>query len=338
MAAVALVVVACGAAASRSGTKAKPKPVLRTAQQTAAGPATSLQAQFIAVVKKVGPAVVQIQTQEGLGSGVIFDAKGDIVTNHHVVGDYKTVRVTLANGKLYTGTVVNTFPPDDLAVVKISAPNLHPIAFAPSSRLQVGQIALAIGNPLGLRSSVTEGIVSAVRSTVAEGNGSSAAISQAVQTSAAINPGNSGGALVDLSGRLIGIPTLAVSDPQIGGAAAGIGFAIPSDTVKDIAGQIVKYGKVVNSHRAYLGVTVGDLVGGGGVYIGSVSPGGPADKAGIKAGDIVTAIAGKATPSTDALTTVVAGLKPGQTVSVDLTGQDGSKRSVKLTLGSFPGS
>jgi S1-C subfamily serine protease len=334
VAAFALAVVAAGEAASQHGGSTS------TARATSAAPAGAgaLQSQFISVVKKVAPSVVQIETQTGLGSGVIFDSKGDIVTNNHVVEGASSVRVTLASGKQYAGKVVNTFPPDDLAVVKISAPGLHPIAIARSSQLQVGQIALAVGNPLGLRSSVTEGIVSAINRTVSEGSGTNASISQAVQTSAAINPGNSGGALVDLSGRLIGIPTLAASDPQIGGAAAGIGFAIPSDTVKDIAGQIVRYGKVVNSHRAYLGVTVGDLVSGGGVYISSVSAGGPAAKAGIQAGDIVTSVAGKPTRSTDELTTALASLKPGQTVSVAVVSQTGAKRTVKLTLGSFPGS
>jgi putative serine protease PepD len=327
-AAFALAVVAAGEAASQHGGSTSAVP---------AG-AGALQSQFVSVVRKVAPSVVQIETQSGLGSGVIFDSKGDIVTNNHVVQGASSVRVTLASGKQYAGRVVNTFAPDDLAVVRISAPSLRPIAFARSSQLQVGQIALAVGNPLGLRTSVTEGIVSALNRTVSEGSGTNASIAQAVQTSAAINPGNSGGALVDLSGRLIGIPTLAASDPQIGGAAAGIGFAIPSDTVKDIAGQIVRYGKVVDSHRAYMGVTVADLVSGGGVYISSVAAGGPAAKAGIRAGDIVTSVAGKPTSSTDGLTTALASLKPGQTVSVAVVSQSGAKRTVKVKLGSFPGS
>jgi putative serine protease PepD len=326
---LALAVAAIGEAASLRGRN--------TAAAEAGSPGATLQAQFVSVVKKVGPAVVQIETQGGLGSGVIFDAKGDIVTNNHVVDGASSLTVTLANGKRYPGKVVGIFAPDDLAVVKISAANLRPIAFARSSKLEVGDIALAIGNPLGLRSSVTEGIVSALNRTVSEGTGTNAAIVQAIQTSAAINPGNSGGALVDLSGRLIGIPTLAVSDPQLGGVAAGIGFAIPSDTAKDIAGQIVKYGKVVNSHRAYLGVEVGETTQAG-AYVGTVAPGGPAAKAGLKVGDVITAIAGKPTPTTSALTTVLAGLKPGQTVKVAVVRSTGVKETLTLTLGSFPGS
>ena len=338
-AAVVAAVVGFGHDTARPATTRQPAPRSTATARAVSPPAFSLQGQFVAVVKKVRPSVVQIETSSGLGSGVIFDGKGDIVTNYHVVAGSTTVHVTLpSTGKPYTGKVIGTFPPDDLAVVKIPAQGLRPIAFARSSQLEVGDIALAVGNPLGLTSSVTEGIVSALNRTVTEGSGSNASISQAVQTSAAINPGNSGGALVDLSGRLIGIPTLAASDPQIGGAAAGIGFAIPSDTVKDIAGQIVRYGKVVNSHRAYLGVTVGDLVSGSGVYVSSVAAGGPAAKAGLKAGDVIIAVGGKPTPTTDQLTTVLAAMKPGQTVAVSILHQNGSRGSVKLTLGSFPGS
>ena len=142
-------------------------------------------------------------------------------------------------------------------MIKVSsAAGLRPAVFANSSQLRVGDIAMAIGNPLGLSSSVTQGIVSALGRSSSEGSG--VTLPNTIQTSAPINPGNSGGALADIQGRVIGVPTLAASDPQLGGAAAGIGFAIPSNTVKDIGGQIVKYGKVVNSHRAYLGIHIGD--------------------------------------------------------------------------------
>ncbi len=330
--ALSSVLAACGAAASSNGDAATTAAAATATTRAPAGsPGQTLQSQFVSIVKKVGPAVVQIQTQEGLGSGDIFDAKGDIVTNHHVVGSSSTVKVTLANGKTYQGKVLGSFAPDDLAVVKISASNLHPLQFGDSSQLKVGDITLAIGNPLGLQSSVTQGIVSALNRTVTESSGSNAAIAQAIQTSAAINPGNSGGALVDLSGQLIGIPTLAVSDPQLGGAAVGIGFAIPSNEVKNIADQIVEHGKVVNSHRAYLGVYVGDT-GGQGVYVGRVVPNTPAAKAGLTAGDVITAVAGKPTPTTTALNTVLAALKPGQTVKVTILRPNGHKGTVSVTL------
>jgi S1-C subfamily serine protease len=295
----------------------------------------ALQAQLISVVKKVAPSVVQIETSSGLGSGVVFDKKGHIVTNAHVVGTAAKVTVTLASGKRYPGSVVSSFPAGDLAVVKISAPNLRPIAVAQSSKLQVGAFALAIGNPLGLRSSVTFGIVSALHRTVSEGGGIS--IPDTIQTSAPINPGNSGGALVDVLGRLIGIPTLAATNQELGGQAPGIGFAIPSDTVKDIAGQIVAHGKVVNSHRAYMGVGVSDTVGGAGVFVTSVQAGSPAAKAGIRQGDVITSIGGTATPDVDTLSEVLAGRKPGQTAEIRLVRQSGAAETVKLTFTSSSG-
>ena len=149
------------------------------------------------------------------------------------------------------------FAPDDLAVIRVQsgAGSLHPASFGRSASVRVGEIVLAMGNPLGLTGTVTDGIVSATGRTVSEGQGSSAVLISAIQTSAAINPGNSGGALVNLAGQVIGIPTLAAADPQLGGAAAGIGFAIPSDTVTSIAGQLIATGKVTNSGRASLGIT-----------------------------------------------------------------------------------
>jgi putative serine protease PepD len=206
--------------------------------------------------------------------------------------------------------------------------------FADSSQLEVGDIAIAIGNPLGLSSSVTEGIVSALHRVSAEGNG--VTLPNTIQTSAPINPGNSGGALVDIRGHVIGIPTLAASDPQLGGAASGIGFAIPSDVVTDIAGQIVKHGHVVNSHRAFLGVTIADT-GGNGVYVSSVSQGSPAARAGIEVGDVITAVNGTPTRTSDELGAVLAQLMPGQTVKVAITRQSGGSSTVDVTLGQFPG-
>jgi putative serine protease PepD len=157
----------------------------------------------------------------------------------------------------------------------------------------------------------------------------------AIKTSAAINPGNSGGALVDITGKVIGIPTLAANDPQLGGAAAGIGFAIPGNDVLDYAHQIVAHGKVIDTHRAYLGVKIGQA--NVGVYIGTVTSGGPAAKAGLQVGDVITAVDGKATQSEDALGAALASRKPGQTVSLSITRQSGSKKTVRVTLGQFPG-
>jgi S1-C subfamily serine protease len=302
---------------------------------TARPPGSVLEQQFVRVVQRVGPSVVQIQTAQGLGSGVVLDRQGHIVTNAHVVGSARRPTVTLASGRRVPATVVGSFVPDDLAVIKIEASGLRPIATAPSKGLRVGDIVLAIGNPLGLRSSVTEGIVSALGRTVSEPNG--VTIPRAIQTSAAINPGNSGGALVDLSGRLVGIPTLAATDPRLGGQAPGIGFAIPSDVVRDIAGQLVQHGRVIDSRRAYLGVQIGDTLGGAGVYVGGVEAGGPAARAGIRVGDIIVSVAGKPTPTASELGSVLAGLDPGQRVNV-VVARGGARRTVPVTLGEYPGS
>jgi putative serine protease PepD len=303
-----------------------------TRASTASG-AAALQNAFVSVYRKVSPSVVQIETSEGLGSGIVFDGKGNIVTNAHVVGSAKTFTVTTSTGKQLKGSLVGTFTADDLAVIKVNGGGLRPASFANSSALRVGDLAMAVGNPLGLQSSVTQGIVSALGRQEPEGNG--VVLQNAIQTSAAINPGNSGGALVNIHGNVIGIPTLAAADPQLGGAASGIGFAIPSNTVKSIASQIVQHGHVVNSGRPYLGVKIGDT--GNGVYVGEVSSGSPASKAGIKAGDVIVAIDGKSTANSDALGTLLAGYKPGQTVSVKLVHQNGATTSVKVTLGEYPG-
>jgi len=246
-------------------------------------------------------------------------------------------------------TLKGAYPPDDLAVITLNTPpDLHPATFGDSTKLDVGDIVLAMGNPLGLTGSVTNGIVSAVGRTVTEppeGGNPGATLPDVLQTSAAINPGNSGGALVNLSGEVVGVPTLAALEPtaQGGGAPApGIGLAIPSAIVTDIAGQIVREGRVVNSHRAALGVgvvTVVDRDGQpGGAGVGEVEPGGPAAAAGIKPGDVITAVNGQPVNSAQQVTAVLAGLDPGKAVPVELTGAQGAHRTVTVTLGQLPGS
>lgn len=215
---------------------------------TAAGGAASLQSDYIKVVNQVAPSVVVIETSTGLGSGIVFDRNGDIVTNAHVTAGASTFIVTLADGRKLNGTLVGTAVADDLAVIHVTATNLQPAAFADSTKLVVGDIVMAVGNPLGLQSTATEGIVSALGRSVTEPGG--VALPNTIQTSAAINPGNSGGALVNLQGSVVGIPTLAASDPQMGGAAVGIGFAIPSSVVTNIANQLITYGKVINAQPA----------------------------------------------------------------------------------------
>src|SRR5436309_1257095 len=298
-----------------------------------AAAALAFQQAITAVVHELSPSVVQIQNSEGLGSGVVFDSNGDIVTNNHVVAGGGPYSVT-AGQHSYGASLVGRFPVDDLAIVRVSGAKLHPAAFADSSKLEVGDFAIAIGNPLGLRSSVTDGIVSAFRQGVSEGNG--VALPLMIQTSAAINPGNSGGALADLQGRVIGIPTFAATDPVLGGSAApGIGFAIPSNLVKNIATQIIRFGHVTNSHRAFLGIQIGDT-NGLGVYVQSVAESGPAAKAGLAAGDVIRSVNGQSTATVDDFTSVVSELKPGTTVALAIDTQRGKRKTLHLKLGEFP--
>ncbi len=299
-------------------------------------PAGELEATFVDVVNRVAPEVVQIQTDRGLGSGVVFDDQGDIVTNAHVVASAQRFRVTAARGKRFSATLVGASAADDLAVIRAENANLTAASFGRSADLKVGDIVLAIGNPLGLRSSVTEGIVSALGRTVSEPGG--ATLPNVIQTSAPINPGNSGGALVGLDGKVVGIPTLAATDPQLGGGAApGIGFAIPSDTVRDIASQLIEHGKVVNSHRAYLGVRLAGSMGSPGAVVAAVDNGGPADKAGISPGDIILSIEAQRTTGPQDVASVLASHQPGDEVSIEIRpGDGGGTKTVDVRLGTYP--
>lgn len=301
------------------------------------GGAASLQQAFVSIVAKVRPEVVEISTTTDLGSGIVFDRKGDIVTNHHVVGSATSFKVRLNDGQTLNATLVGAYAPDDLAVIHVSgAKHLSPASFGNSSALQVGDIVFAIGNPLGLASSVTEGIVSYNGREVSEGNG--VVLPSTIQTSAAINPGNSGGALVDLEGQVVGIPTLAAIDQQIGGSAApGIGFAIPSNTVKMIAEQLIKNGKVTRSGRAALGIEASDATSSAGEPIGvlvvKVTTGGAAAKAGIPPGVAITSVDGRHTTTLAALQNVLAQLSPGQKVKVTYITESGATHTVAVTLG-----
>jgi S1-C subfamily serine protease len=200
--------------------------------------AGGLQAKYTKIVQTVSPQVVEIRTSQALGSGIVYDTRGDVVTNAHVVGGATAVTVRLSDGSKRPATVVGKSTAEDLAVVRLTGAAPQPAAFTDSSKVQVGDLALAIGNPLGYASTVTEGIVSSTGRSVSEGNG--VTLNSAIQTSAAINPGNSGGALVNLKGQVIGIPTLAAIDPQLGNSAAnGIGFAIAGNTVRQVADQLI---------------------------------------------------------------------------------------------------
>ncbi|MFG3283811.1 S1C family serine protease [Streptomyces sp. NPDC048111] len=314
------------------------------AQRGGAATATaSLQSDYQRVIKDVLPSVVQIDASNSLGSGVVYDNQGHIVTNAHVVGKERAFKVsTSGSGAAVTARLVSSYPEQDLAVIKLDTvpDGLRPARFGDAAKVEMGQIVLAMGSPLGLSSSVTQGIVSATGRTVSEGSaggGTGATIANMVQTSAAINPGNSGGALVDLAGEVIGIPTLAATDPDMGGGAApGIGFAIPVSMVRTVADQIIRSGRVTDSGRAALGITGRTVVDSGyqpsGVAVVQAQAGGAAAKAGLRPGDVITKLGGTEIATITSLTEALAGDKPGQKVQVTYT-RDGAARTAEVTLG-----
>jgi S1-C subfamily serine protease len=229
--------VAVGAASSGTGQAPRPAVTASAGQAPRSG--------YADVVRQVLPSVVLISTPEGLGSGVVLDRAGNIVTNAHVAGNATSFQVQVAGDPSpRPAHLAGSYLPGDLAVIQVDDPaGLTPARFGDSARARAGDVVLAIGNPLGLSGSVTEGIISATGRAVAEpaSPGSPAAmLPDAIQTSAPINPGNSGGALVNTAGEVIGIPTLAAISPQGGAQAQGIGFAIPSNLARTIAGQLVR--------------------------------------------------------------------------------------------------
>jgi len=318
--------------------------------------ATSSDAAIERAFAIASPSVVYVDNVGvGSGSGVIYDSTGDIVTNAHVVSGAQKITVTLSNGKTYTARIVGTDTADDLAVLHINASGLLAAHFASAGSYRVAQTVLAIGSPLGLQQTVTSGLISALNRTVQEPNG--AYLPNAIQTSAPINPGNSGGALVALDGSVVGIPTLEASDPQnnAGGAAQGIGFAVPSTRVTYIAHQIIATGRVAHTGRAYLGVSAVDAssaqqspfggFGGGfdntpniqGALVQTVQSGSPADRAGIQQGDIITAANGQPISGESDLLVALARLKPGDTLTLTIN-RNGSNMTVRVTVGELPAS
>ncbi|MEO8973350.1 MAG: trypsin-like peptidase domain-containing protein [Ktedonobacteraceae bacterium] len=303
-----------------------------------------------AVVAKVRPTVVQINVAtsagQGLGSGVVIDRRGYIVTNYHVVDGAQRLEVMLYDGTKLPAQLVGTDPADDLAVVKITPPhaNLAVATLGDSSKVRVGQEVLAIGNPLGITQTVTKGIISAVGRTVSEGK-NGATIPDAIQTDAPINPGNSGGALVDLQGNVIGIPTLSAIDPQFKTPANGVGFAIPSNRVQFIVPQIIETGKVTHTGRAALGVTVtgvdaqlsaqDNLAIDYGVLIVSVVADGAAAKAGLQSGDVIVQIDDKAVDSVPSLGDALVNKNPGERISVQVY-RGNQHLTINITLAELP--
>ena len=260
----------------------------------------------------------EAQRVSNLGSGVIVNPSGYVLTNHHVVEAADEIEVTLADGKKLLAKVVGNDPETDLAILRVQAEGLPAITFGSSEALRVGDVVLAIGNPFGVGQTVTSGIVSALGRTGLGIN----TFENFIQTDAAINPGNSGGALVDAGGNLVGINTAIFTR---GNGSSGVGFATPVSTAKMVLEQIVKSGSVT---RGWIGVEVREITPAyaesqklseaRGALIAMVLPGGPADRAGIKLGDVLLEIEGKPVADPTAMLNLVAALEPGQPAKMRL--------------------
>ncbi len=272
----------------------------------------------------------------GLGSGVIVSAEGHILTNNHVVEGADDIEVTIgSNEHKYKAVKVGTDPGTDVAVLKIEAKNLPAITFGDSDKIRVGDIAVAVGNPFGLTQSVSMGVISAV------GRGGMGIVDYEnfIQTDASINPGNSGGALVDIEGRLIGVNTAIFSRT---GGNQGIGFAVPANLAHSVMDSLIKHGRVV---RGYLGTVIQPLTeelasafnikDQAGALVSEVEPKGPAAKAGLKSGDVITEVAGKKIEGPRELRLLVGGMPPGSKVEVKVL-REGKEQVIPLELGELP--
>jgi serine protease Do len=271
---------------------------------------------------------------QGLGSGVIVTEDGYILTNNHVVESADTVRVTLADGREFTAKVVGKDPKSDVAVVKVEATGLPAITLADSDKIEVGDVVLAVGNPFGIGQTVTSGIISATGRTTLGLD-----YEDFIQTDAAINPGNSGGALIDISGRLIGINTAILSRS---GGNQGIGFSIPVNLARDVMESLVRDGKVT---RGFIGVRIQDvdpslarqfkLGEPKGALIADVTPKGAAEKGGLRSGDVVSEVNGREVRDSQHLKNAVARVKPGEVAALKVI-RDGETRIVKVKVGERP--
>lgn len=358
-----------------------PTPFLAPSTSGGDGTALALGGRLAQIYEQVNPSVVNIQTtmqglqalpegfgqqqpQGGLGSGFVWDQQGHIVTNNHVIAGASEIAVIFSDGYVAPGEVVGTDPASDLAVVWVDAPaeQMRPVQVASSGEVQVGEVAIALGNPFGLQGTMTVGIVSALGRSLPVGASdmTSAAytIPDIIQTDAAINPGNSGGVLVDEQGRLIGV-TAAIRSPVE--ANAGIGFAIPSDIVMKVVPALITQGRY---QHPWLGISGTSLVPPlaramdlpaeqRGVLVASVTSGSPADEAGLRGsnrqasidglqvsvgGDVIVAIDGEEVRTFEQMVSYLArNTSVGQTVSLTIL-RDGQRQDLPLTLGARPGS
>jgi serine protease Do len=274
----------------------------------------------------------RVPKQRGLGSGVIVSPDGYILTNNHVIDGADDIQVEVIDGRTFTAKLVGSDKPSDLALLKVTASDLHPLALGNSDAVQVGDVVLAVGNPLGIGETVTMGIISAKGRSTGVGDGG---YEDFLQTDAPINHGNSGGALVNTKGELVGINSQILSNS---GENIGIGFAIPANMARHVTDQLRKDGKV---HRSQLGVMIqpvtSDMAASlglkevGGVIVSSVEPGGAADRAGLKQGDVIQAFNGETVKDFNALRNRVADTPPGSTATVSIV-RDGAQRDVTVKL------
>jgi putative serine protease PepD len=348
-------VVAGAAVAVIIATSGSSSPSVTTVVQPARGAAlpTSLTStrglSVNQIYRQAGPGVVDItvtsqssnggpfgggQQTQGEGAGVVYDTKGDILTDEHVVSGATNVTVTFSDGHKVGAKVLGTDPSTDVGVIHVNAPasELHPIAFADSSSAQVGDPVVAIGSPFSLPETVTQGIVSAVGRSITAPNNYT--ITGAIQTDAPINPGNSGGPLLDGNGHVLGLADqIETNNTTVSGqgSSSGVGFAVPSNTAARIANLIIGGHPV---KHAFVGVFLSPSSTGG-AQISSVQAGSPASTAGLQQGDVVTAIDGKAISSTQQFIETVDTYSPGQTITLTVK-HGGSTNSVKLTLGTRP--
>jgi len=343
---------------------AAPAPTAVGQPAGATAPLTSTESAIVAAARKVSPAVVTIVSEgtplndqtfpfqipgqpvpEGIGSGVIFDPNGWILTNRHVVAGSQKLTVRLSDGRRFDGTIYGIDTLTDLAIVKVGATGLPAAPIGDSSTIQVGQLAIAIGSPLGAYSnSVTSGIISALGRTIQVQGGQ---ISNLIQTDAAINPGNSGGPLLDATGNVIGINTAIASNGQ------GIGFAIPINIARPIMQQALAGQKLARpwigiryqmidldlQQAEKLPVAQGAWISGGQDASGqpqpAIVPGSPAEKAGLREGDIITSVEGITIDTSHPLDAVLTQFAPGKTVTIEII-RGGQKMTLRLTLGTRP--
>jgi S1-C subfamily serine protease len=286
-----------------------------------------------AIYAKASPAVVSIRTRNATGTGWLYDRDGTLVTNAHVVGRSREVAVRFgARTRSIFATVLGTDPSTDLAVLKIAVsdtPNVDPLPLANSNKVKVGDPAVAIGNPFGLDRTATAGIISGLGRHIRAPNGTT--IDQVIQTDAPINPGNSGGPLLDVKARVIGVNSQIETAGQTGNGNVGIGFAVPSNTVRQVVPRL-KQGQTID--RPYLGVVTAPAGNGGpgGAVVRSVRAGGPASRAGLQTGDIIVGINGRRVTGPADVSAGIQGQAPGDIVTIQVQ-RDGQPVTLDVELG-----